>query len=76
MAYAPLALSLRGLALPRTPARKGPGFFATLLAAMATARQRQADREIAHYIALCGDKFTDETEREIERRFLSGASHW
>ena len=76
MAYAPLALSLRGLALSPTPARQGPGFFALLLAAMATSRQRQADREIARYIAASGGKFTDETEREIERRFLSGASHW
>jgi len=76
MAHAPLALSLRGLALPQSPARKGPGFLAMVLAAMATSRQRQADREIARYLAGRGGKFTDETEREIERRFLSTASHW
>jgi hypothetical protein len=76
MAYAPLALALQGLALPQTPARKGPGLFTLLFAAMAASRQRQADREIARYLAGSGGKFTDETEREIERRFLYGASPW
>ena len=76
MAYAPLALALRGLALPKTAARKGPGFFVLLLAAMAESRQRQVDREIARYLASTGGKFTDETEREIERRFLTGSSSW
>ncbi len=37
-------------------------------------RQRDAEREIARYIASSGGKFTDETEREIERRFLSQSS--
>ena len=76
MAYAPLALALRSLALPKTAARKGPGFFTLLLAAMAQSRQRQADREIARYMAGRGGKFTDEMEREIERRFLTGTSSW
>jgi hypothetical protein len=76
MAYAPLALTLQGLTLPKSEARKGPGLFARLLAALATSRQHQAEREIARFMALNGSKFTDETEREIERRFLSGASGW
>jgi hypothetical protein len=76
MAYAPLALTLQDLALPLSPARKGKGFFALLLEAMATARRHDAEREIARYVALSGGKFTDETEREIERRFLSGAAGW
>jgi hypothetical protein len=42
---------------------------------MAVSRQRAAEREIARYIAGSGGKFTDETEREIERRFLS-QPHW
>ncbi len=66
----------RDLALPQTPARKGAGLFARLFAAMAASRQRQADREIARILAGSGGKFTDETEREIERRFLSGSSRW
>ena len=36
---------------------------------MMLSRQRQADREIARYLS--NSKFTDEAEREIERRFLS-----
>ncbi|HUI14248.1 MAG TPA: hypothetical protein VL048_12350 [Xanthobacteraceae bacterium] len=74
MAYAPVALALHDLALPASPARKG--FFARFLAALAVARQHDAEREIARYIAGSGGKFTDETEREIERRFLSGPNHW
>lgn len=51
---------------------KRPGFFARALAAMKLARQRQAEREIARYLALTGGKLTDETEREIQRRLLRG----
>ena len=76
MAYAPLALTLQGLTLPKFEARKGPGLFALLFAAMAESRQRQADREIARFMAGRGGKFTDEMEREIERRFLTGTSFW
>ena len=76
MVYAPLALTLQGLTLPQSEARKGKGLFARLLEAMATSRQHQAEREITRYMALSGGKFTDETEREIERRFLSGSSSW
>ena len=71
MTYAPLALALQDLALPQSDVRKGNGLFARLLAAMAVSRQRDAEREIARYISGSGGKFTDETEREIERRFLS-----
>ena len=46
------------------------GFFTRLFDAVAEARMRQAEREIARYFA-GGVKFTDEAEREIERRFLS-----
>ena len=37
---------------------------------MQASRQRQAEREIALYLRSIGGKFTDEAEREIERRFL------
>jgi hypothetical protein len=43
---------------------------------MMAARLRQAEREIATYLADTGGKFTDEAEREIERRFLSTPRHW
>ncbi len=75
MANARLALSLHDFViLAPSPVRKG--FLARLLAALAATRQREAEREIARYVAACGDKFTDETEREIERRFLSTPAHW
>jgi hypothetical protein len=48
-----------------------PGLFRRLLDAMMLARQREAEREIARYLERCGGKFSDETEREIERRYLS-----
>ena len=76
IAYAPSVQSLRDVPLTQAPASKGPGFFMRLLAAMMVSRQRDAEREIARYLAGSGGKFTDDTEREIERRFLSGASFY
>jgi hypothetical protein len=55
---------------------KKDGFFARLMTAMMTARMRQAEREITRYLDRTGGKFTDEAEREIERRFLSASSRW
>ena len=74
MAYAPLALALNDIALPASPARKS--LFSRFLAALVVSRQRAAEREIALFLSDSGGKFTDETEREIERRFLSTPSHW
>jgi len=61
---------------PATNVAKKRGFFSRLLAAMAVSRMRQAEREIAQYLDRSGGKFTDEAEREIERRFLSGSPRW
>jgi len=74
MAYAPTAL-LRDVPLS-APARPRKGFFARFVAALVESRQRQAEREIARYLHDCGGKFTDEIEREIERRFLSRPAQW
>jgi hypothetical protein len=49
-----------------------PGLFRRLLDAMKAARMRDAEREIARYLAANGHRLTDETEREIERRMLDG----
>ena len=76
MAYAPSVLAPRDLAFTPTPARTRRGLLRRLLAAMMESRQRQADREIARYLAGTGGKFTDEVEREIERRFLSTPARW
>ena len=69
MAVARTAVAPRALTVPKSAAAK-PGFWSKLYRAMATSRQRQAEREIALYLHNIGGKFTDDAEREIERRFL------
>lgn len=81
MSYTSSAIDL---ALPKTyaPAKAAAkvapkrGFFARLMDAMMAARMRQAEREIALYLDHTGGKFTDDAEREIERRFLGASSRW
>jgi hypothetical protein len=79
MAYAPSTFAPRDLAFTRPsqtskPAGRGP--LRWLYDAMMESRRRAAERDIARFIADTGGKFTDETEREIERRFLSTPSGW
>lgn len=52
------------------------GLMGRMFDALAAARMRQAEREVARYLADNGGKFTDEAEREIERRFLASSSRW
>jgi len=72
--YAPSTIAPRDFAITETSSKARPGFFRWFFEAMIHSRQRQADREIARY--LNNGKFTDEAEREIERRFLSTPSHF
>jgi hypothetical protein len=72
MAYAPYAVAKGGFTT-ETSARERPGLFRRFLTAMMVSRQRQADREIERFLR--NSKFTDEAEREIERRFLSTPPH-
>lgn len=58
----------------RAAAPKKPGLFRRVVDALVEARTRQVEREIARYLGGANAKFTDEAEREIERRFLSTAS--
>lgn len=74
MAYTSVAP--RALAYPENAATPRRGFFSRIIDALMAARLRQAEREIAHYLADTGGKFTDESEREIERRFLGNSSRW
>ena len=46
-----------------------PGLLRRIYDAILASQQRRADREIARYVIASG-RFTDDTEREIERRFL------
>src|SRR5262249_1751719 len=76
MAHARTLTAPRGLAAPKDkPAKVAkpatPGFWSRLFKAMTDAQMRRAEREIAAYLRRGGHKFTDEAEREIERRFLS-----
>jgi hypothetical protein len=82
MAYARSATVPSSLAFqpaPKTASKTAPqqasapgrrGLFRRLLDAIERANMRRAEREIARYLGP-GAKFTDETERDIERRFLS-----
>jgi hypothetical protein len=76
MATVRTAIAPRDLAFTQPPARTRPTFWQKLLAAMMASRQREAEREIARYLRNQGGKFTDEAEREIERRFLSTPASW
>jgi len=77
MAYVHTAVTPRDVLAtePKSVHRAGrkPGLFQRLIAAMQEARMRQAEREIALYLTRTGGKFTDEGEREIERRFLANS---
>lgn len=71
MAFAHSVLTTRELYADEAKPARPEGFFRHLLRAMQAARLRQAEREIGLFLARSGGKFTDEGEREIERRFLS-----
>jgi len=64
-------------AVPRAAARQEPAtkpLLQRVFDFIVEAQTRRADREIARYLGARGFKFTDEAEREIERRFLSSPS--
>ncbi len=76
MAYTSTALGAREIPLTKTAAVRKPTLLSRIFGTMMLARTRQAEREITRYLNGTGGKFTDEAEREIERRFLSNQSHW
>jgi len=71
MAYADTVSVPHDLDYAQTAAAKKPGLFRRLIDTLVAARTRQVEREIARYLGGANAKFTDEAEREIERRFLS-----
>jgi hypothetical protein len=73
MAYLHSALTAHDLASHERKSETKRGFFSHLMQAIAVSRMKQADREIAAYFARSGGKFTDESEREIERRLTAGS---
>jgi len=76
MAYTQTAVASRDLAFGGDARRLSRSLFRRILASMQEARLRQAEREIGYYLAETGGKFTDESEREIERRILTTPSRW
>lgn len=76
MAYTQIAVAPRDLAYSEGARRPARGLLRRLFASLQEARMRQAEREIALYLGHNGGKFTDESEREIERRFLATPSRW
>ncbi len=77
MSYTPSAVEA-AFSATYAPAKAAPkrGLFARVLDGLMAARMRQAERDVARYITETGGKFTDESEREIERRFLSPNSRF
>jgi hypothetical protein len=73
MAYVPSTVATRDFVTEKYR-RARPGFFRWLVDAILLSRQRQVEREIARY--LNNGKFTDEAEREIERRYFSTLARW
>jgi hypothetical protein len=71
MAYAPSAVFPRSLTVPKIAPRPKRNIWLRLADAIEQANIRRAEREIARYLRRSGGKFTDEAEREIERRFLA-----
>lgn len=72
--YAPLTLdnaaALPGPSTRTTSKSTAPkrSLLQRMVAALAQARTRQAEREVAHYLAMTGGRMTDTVERELERR--------
>jgi hypothetical protein len=68
-AFTSSAVLPRSLRVPQIAPRAKRGLFLRLLDAIEESNKRRAEREIARYLGT--HKFTDETEREIERRFIA-----
>lgn len=74
MAFAHTVFPTHGFAPTRTRSARKRGFFRSLLDAMILARQHEAEREIARYLDRTGGRFTDQSEREIERLLMNRPS--
>jgi hypothetical protein len=68
MAYVQSAVAPRDILPAPQPAKRG--LIRRAFDALERANMRRAEREVARYLRRSGGKFTDETERDLERRFL------
>jgi hypothetical protein len=48
------------------------GVLRRIFEAIFESRQKQADRDIAHFLARSGGRLTDDIEREMTQRLLTG----
>jgi hypothetical protein len=71
MAYAHGAVAPRTIEFKQATPPVKRNVLLRLLDAIEQSNMKRAEREIARYLARHGGKFTDEAEREIERRFLA-----
>jgi hypothetical protein len=71
MAYVRSAVAPSSLHVPRIAPRPKRNLLLRLLDIIEQANAQRAEREIARFLRSSGSSFTDATEREIERRFLS-----
>jgi hypothetical protein len=71
MAYARTAVAPSSLHVPRIVARAKRGLLQRLFDLIEQNNAHRAEREISRFLRSSGSSFTDATEREIERRFLS-----
>ena len=77
MAYSTAAAAPRAFAFTSLPAFDAHlSLWRMIRNALAEARQAQVEREIENYLASTGGKFTDESEREIERLYGWNPSRW
>jgi hypothetical protein len=54
---------------PRAVAPQKPSLMSRFFTSLMLSRQRAADREIERFIQMRGGRLTDDTEREISRRY-------
>jgi hypothetical protein len=71
MVYARSAVAPSSLHVPRIAPRAKRNLLLRLFDIIEQANAQRAEREIARFLRSSGSSFTDATEREIERRFLS-----
>jgi len=75
-AYTTTAPAPRTYAFAALPEITGRSLWRMIRDALAEARQAQTEREINNYLASTGGKFTDQAEREIERRLGWNTARW
>jgi hypothetical protein len=59
-----------------SPPASKPGVLRRIVQAILESRQRQADREIAHFLARSGGRLTDDMERRLTEHLLSRSRNW